>query len=108
MATTTSASIRARPISSRSVRRAATIKSSPLITSDTIGKIEYLLPRFEGVMRALVELLKTISASICPNGNIFMRVVRRRLDCHLVTMVIRNDLVAPLTNIIRKTHRESC
>ncbi len=83
--------------------------TSSLIVIDEIGKMECLSPRFEEVMSALFESPKTILASISLKGNGLIRAVKGRPDCHLVTVTVanRNDLVDPLTGIIRETLRKS-
>ncbi len=63
---------------------------SQLIVIDEIGKMECLSQRFRGAIAALLDSQKLLVATIASKGDGFIRDVKQRSDCRLVTITRDN------------------
>jgi nucleoside-triphosphatase len=82
---------------------------SPVIIIDEIGKMECLSSRFTEEVHSLLDSSKTIIATIALKGDGFIRQVKQRSDCRLITVTAenRNGLADSLYAEVLKqiTHR---
>jgi nucleoside-triphosphatase len=80
---------------------------APLIIIDEIGKMECFSRRFVDVVTLLLDGPKTLVATIALKGEGFIRQVKQRPDCRLVTVTrenrdrLVNDLVAEVQSRLR-------
>src|SRR5437867_216920 len=63
---------------------------SCVIIIDEIGKMECLSSRFTEEVRSLLDSSKTIIATIALKGDGFIRQVKQRSDCRLITVTAEN------------------
>ena len=78
---------------------------SQLIIIDEIGKMECFASRFVDDVREVLEGTKTLVATIAVKGEGFIRQVKDRSDCRLVTITRKNRdrLPAELASELQKT-----
>jgi nucleoside-triphosphatase len=80
---------------------------APLIIIDEIGKMECFSRRFVDIVTLLIEGPKTLVATIGLKGEGFIREVKRRPGCRLLTVTRENrnrlpeELVSELRNVWR-------
>jgi nucleoside-triphosphatase len=72
--------------------------ASKLIIIDEIGKMECFSRKFQRDVKALLNSSKTLVATVAIKGEGLIRDIKRRKDCHLVTVTTdnRDDLVEKL------------
>ena len=63
---------------------------SQVIIIDEVGKMECLSRRFTEEVRSLLDSSKTVIATIALKGDGFIRQVKQRSDCHLITVTVEN------------------
>lgn len=68
------------------------LRRSPscVIIIDEIGKMECLSKRFTEEVRSLLDFSKTVIATIALKGDGFIRQVKQRSDCRLITVTMEN------------------
>lgn len=68
------------------------LRHSPscVIIIDEIGKMECLSKRFTEEVRSLLDSSKTVIATIALKGDGFIRQVKQRSDCRLITVTVEN------------------
>ena len=78
---------------------------SPLIMIDEIGKMECLSRRFRADMTTLLNQSKMLIATIALKAGGFIRVVKDRPDCRLVTVTTdnRDSLMVELAGELQET-----
>ena len=64
--------------------------SSRLVIIDEIGKMECFSARFQEHVTALLDMPKTVIATIAMKGDGFMRQIKERPDCRLITVTVDN------------------
>jgi nucleoside-triphosphatase len=81
---------------------------SQLIMIDEIGKMECLSRRFTADMTALLNQSKMLIATIALKGEGFIREVKNRPDCRLVTVTTENrdSLMVELAGELQETLRK--
>lgn len=63
---------------------------SPVIIIDEIGKMECLSRRFTQEVHSLLDSSRTVIATIALKGDGFIRQVKQRSDCRLITVTVEN------------------